>query len=82
LYKTREVIFAFKFLSKKRIGLGEYENRQLREFYKVWNKKERILDFICTYDGQTFALENSKRSRLGLKDYSMPFKSRHLMLKE
>lgn len=82
LYKTREVVFAFKFLSKKRIGLGEYESRQLREFYKVWNKKERMVDCICTYEGQTFALENGKRSQLDLKDYSMPFKSRHVMLKE
>jgi len=39
VYKKREVILAFKFLSKKRIGSGIYENRKLHEFYKVWNKK-------------------------------------------
>ena len=32
VYKIRKVIFAFKFLSKKRIGKGEYERRELREF--------------------------------------------------
>jgi len=37
IYKKREVILAFKFLSKKRIGSGIYENRKLHEFYKVWN---------------------------------------------
>ena len=34
VYKTREVILAFKFLSKKRIGVGKYEKRELREFFK------------------------------------------------
>ena len=33
IYNNRKVIFAFKFLSKKRIGKGEYERRKLREFY-------------------------------------------------
>ena len=42
VYKTRKVILAFKFLSKKRVGLGEYESRQLREFFKVWDPKYGI----------------------------------------
>ena len=33
VYETREVILAFKFLSKKRIGKGVYEKRELREFF-------------------------------------------------
>ena len=34
VYKTRKVILAFKFLSKKRVGVGVYEKRELREFNK------------------------------------------------
>jgi hypothetical protein len=56
VYKTRKVILAFKFLSKKRIGTGIYEKRELREFYKVWNKKKHPVDIVCRYDGTTYAL--------------------------
>ena len=77
IYDTRKVIFAFKFLSKKRIGLGLYEKRELREFYKVWDKKNQITDFVCNYEGSTYALINGKRQSLELKDHIMPFKMRH-----
>jgi len=80
IYKTRKVVLAFKFLSKKRIGVGKYENRQLREFYKVWDKSKKIVDCVCTYDGKTYALVNGKRKKLLLKDYEMPFKSKHRMI--
>lgn len=80
LYKTRKVVLAFKFLSKKRIGVGKYENRQLREFYKVWDKSKKIVDCVCTYDGKTYALVDGKRKKLFLKDYEMPFKSKHRMI--
>ena len=40
VYQKREVILAFKFLSKKRIGTAKYEKRELHEFYKVWDKKK------------------------------------------
>ena len=77
LYDTREVIFAFKFLSKKRIGLGEYEKRELREFYKVWDKSKQISDFACNYDGNTYSIINAKRQKLDLKDFKMPFASKN-----
>ena len=77
LYQTREVIFAFKFLSKKRIGLGEYEKRELREYYKVWDKTKQISDFACNYDGTTHSIIDAKRQRLDLKDYAMPFVSKN-----
>lgn len=80
LYKTRKVVLAFKFLSKKRIGVGKYENRQLREFYKVWDESEKIIDCVCTYDGKTYAIKDGKRQKLVLKDYEMPFESRHRIL--
>jgi len=77
VYQKREVILAFKFLSKKRIGVGKYEKRELREFYKVWDKKKMVIDCVCTYDGKTYALKNGKQEKLVLKDFSMPFKSKH-----
>ena len=77
LYTTRKVVLAFKFLSKKRVGVGKYENRQLREFYKVWDKSKKIVDCVCTYDGKTYALVGGKRQKLFLKDYVMTFKSKH-----
>ncbi len=80
LYKTRKVVLAFKFLSKKRVGVGKYENRQLREFYKVWDKSKKIVDCVCTYDGKTYAIVYGKRKKLFLKDYEMPFKSKHRIL--
>ena len=80
IYKTRKVVLAFKFLSKKRIGVGKYENRQLREFYKVWDKSKKIVDCVCTYDGKTYAIVEGKRKKLFLKDYEMPFKSKHRII--
>ena len=77
VYQKREVILAFKFLSKKRIGTGKYEKRELREFYKVWDKKKKVIDCVCTYDGKTYALKNGKQKKLVLKDFLMPFKSKY-----
>ena len=77
LYKTRKTIIAFKFLSKKRIGIGKYEHRQLREFYKIWDESNEITDFVCTYEGETYALVNGNRQRLDLENYQMPFTSKH-----
>ncbi|MEM3006797.1 MAG: resolvase [Candidatus Nitrosotenuis sp.] len=82
LYNTRKVVFAFKFLSKKRIGLGTYEKRELREYYKVWDKKNEISDFACNYDGTTWAIINGSREKLHLKDYRMPFVSRNAKILE
>lgn len=77
LYKTRKMIIAFKFLSKKRIGTGKYEHRQLREFYKTWDELNPITDFVCTYEGATYALVNGRRQKLVLDNCKMPFKLRH-----
>jgi len=77
VYQKREVILAFKFLSKKRIGTGKYEKRELHEFYKVWDKKKKPIDCVCTYDGKTYALKNGKQKKLLLKDFIMPFKSKY-----
>jgi Holliday junction resolvase len=79
IYQTRKIILAFKFLSKKRIGAGKYEHRQLREFYKTWDESNHITDCVCTYEGNTYALVNGKRQKLELENYQMPFKSKHLI---
>ncbi len=76
IYNNRKVILAFKFLSKKRIGLGQYESRELREFFKVWDENMDITDCICTYEGKTYAMINGKRKEIDLLDYSMPFNSK------
>ena len=73
LYKTRKVLLAFKFLSKKRIGKGTYEHRKLREFFKVWDESKKIIDFVCTYEGTTYGIEDGKKKKLALKEYPMPF---------
>jgi len=80
IYKTRKVILAFKFLSKKRIGIDQYESRQLREFFKVWDESKEIMDCVCTYEGQTYGLIEGKRISLHLDDYQVPFKSRHQII--
>ena len=76
IYNNRQVILAFKFLSKKRIGLGKYENRELREFFKIWDEKNMITDCVCTYNGQIFALKEGKREILQLDECNMPFKTK------
>ena len=77
LYKKRKVVLAFKFLSKKRIDIGEYESRELREFFKIWDVSLDITDCVCTYEGDIYALSNGKRSEILLKDYPMPFNSKY-----
>ena len=77
IYHDRKVILAFKFLSKKRIGLGQYESRELREFYKIWDEAKEITDCVCTYEGEIFARIDGKREKMNLKEYTMPFKTKH-----
>ena len=76
IYKKRNVILAFKFLSKKRIGVGEYENRELREFFKIWDESMKITDCVCTYEGKFFAKTDDGREEMRLKECLMPFKTK------
>jgi len=76
IYKRKNVILAFKFLSKKRIGIGKYENRELREFFKIWDETLEITNCVCTYDGKIFAKINGSREELFLKECIMPFKTK------
>ena len=79
LYKNRQVVLAFKFSSKKRIHTGEYVRRELREFFKVWDVKEKPIDIVCKYDGTTYSLNQGKKQIMHLKDYEMPFKMKKIM---
>lgn len=73
IYKERRAILAFKFLSKKRVGLGRYEGRQLREYFKVWDDSYEPADCVCTYDGRLYARVGGERVELQLRDAEMPF---------
>lgn len=77
IYEKRKVLLAFKFLSKKRIGVGKYESRQLREFYKVWDDSQTPIDIVCTYEGKTYSTKERKRHALDLEDHVMPFNTKH-----
>ena len=76
IYKRRQVLLAFKFLSKKRIGLRQYKSRDLREFFKIWDDSEPVTDCVCTYDGAFYARIGGKRTPLPLREADMPFRTR------
>jgi len=71
--KPEKLFLHSNFYQKKRIGTGQYERRDLHEFFKVWDDKYEITDCVCTYAGKTYALRDGKRSSLTLKDNKMPF---------
>lgn len=78
-YQERKIIFAFKFLGKKRYRRGKqtvYEQRRLVEYFKVADSiadKKSFPIVKCTYDGQTFVLSKSKNKEINLPDFNMPF---------
>ena len=76
IYGERKVILAFKFLSKKRVGLGQYEGRELREYFKVWDSRQEAAGCYCTYEGRVFSRINGKKTELDLEEQEMPFKTK------
>ena len=78
LYDKRKMIVAFKFMSKKRIGKGEYEHRELREYYKIWNPAFTPTDFVCTYEGNTYVISNGNREKIELDNAPMPFSNKRI----
>jgi len=76
IYKKRNVLLAFKFLSKKRIDIGKYESRELREYFKIWDESLEITDCVCTYEGKFYAKIDGSRKELFLKECKMPFKTK------
>ena len=71
--KRRHAVLAFKFLSKKRIGLRKYERRELREYYKIWDESLDLQECVCTYDGKIFVKNGGARFEITLKECKMPF---------
>ena len=43
----------------------------------MWPKTQEPIDCVCTYDGKTYALDSGEKKKLVLKEYKMPFKSKH-----
>ena len=76
IYKKKQVLLAFKFLSKKRIDVGIYRNRELREFFKIWDETLEITDCVCTYDGKIYSKIDGIKKELFLKECKMPFKTK------
>lgn len=76
IYKNKQVLLAFKFLSKKRIDVGVYKNRELREFFKIWDETLEITDCVCTYEGKIYCKVNGVKKELFLKECKMPFKTK------
>lgn len=76
IYKKRKVLLAFKFLSKKRIDIGKYESRELREYFKIWDESLDITDCVCTYEGKFYAKIDGSRKELFLKECKMSFKTK------
>ena len=78
-YSKRHVIFAFKFMRKKRVrkkNCTVYEHRKLIEYYKIgdiFGNVKKIPVLKCNYDGNTFVLHDDKCERLSLPNYVMPF---------
>ena len=79
IYPERHVIFAFKFMSKKRfrrMNKTVYEQRKLVEYYKVADQlvgADPLPVVKCNYDGRTFAMLGDKTVELGLPSLPMPF---------
>ncbi|MBT4057428.1 MAG: resolvase, partial [Thaumarchaeota archaeon] len=61
---------------KKRIDVGVYKNRELREFFKIWDETLEITDCVCTYDGKIYSKINGERKELNLEECKMPFKTK------
>lgn len=71
-YRSRRVVLAFKFLSKRRVARGEYDCRRLREHYKEWDAGARPVECVCHYDGSTYGRDGGERIPLDLGDCDVP----------
>lgn len=80
-YSERHIVFAFKFMSKKRFRRKNktiYEQRKLVVYYKVADAlvRQNPLPVVkCTYDGKTFAISGNKTIALNLPDLLVPFRN-------
>jgi hypothetical protein len=76
-YFETYAVACFKFLRKRRRAGGEYQKRELKEYYKELDiklsKGERAPDIIINYDGKCYAVQKGKKLPINLPDYKMPF---------
>jgi Holliday junction resolvase len=81
VYSERHIIFAFKFMSKKRFRRKNktvYEQRKLVEYFKMADSlvgQSPLPVVKCTYDGRTYAMRGNKTVAISLPDLPMPFKN-------
>ena len=73
LYNTKYVILAFKFLAKKRLAVGQYKTRKLKEYYKICTE-DNIINCTCTYGGELYSTNNNSKSKIHFQEFKMPFK--------
>lgn len=72
-YSNRHPVLAFKFISKRWRGVGLYEKRQRREYFKLWNPRRKACDLVCRYDGSLYVPTNGDGKRIRLANFAMPF---------
>lgn len=82
LYKKRKVILAFKFSTKKRVGLGEYKQRKLREIFKEWDKTKESVNLVCTYNGDVYQQSDKSKMAIPLQDHKIEFNSKYQFIHE
>lgn len=81
IYPERHIVFAFKFMNKKRFRRKNrtvYETRRLVEYYKVADALADIrpLPVVkCTYEGKTYAMHGKRSVDLHLPELKMPFQN-------
>lgn len=77
-YNEKYIILAFKFMRIKRqviAGKTSYVPRKTKEYFKIikFKKTPKIFPVIkCNYEGDTFAIHNSKIQKVKLKDFQIP----------
>ncbi|RMF31219.1 MAG: hypothetical protein D6752_02625 [Candidatus Nitrosothermus koennekii] len=71
IYENRYAILAFKFLSKKWKSMNNYNRREKKEYFKIWNNNLKYGDIICKYDGTTLLSLNNEKTTVLLDDYTI-----------
>jgi len=79
LYPKRLCVLAIKFSRKRRLKGGDYEPRELREYFilfdKELNKGERAPDIIISYSGSIQAVSKGGKTPIDLPLLKMPFEN-------
>ena len=77
LYSKRLCVLAIKFSRKRRLKWGDYEPRELKEYFLVFDKElkkgERAPDIIVSYNGRILGVSKGTKKPLDLPLLRMPF---------